>query len=280
MKHNLAFFLLALLCSCRGNIKIDTPDTATENDWLIADSIISLNTYSKSGLLDTTYETTYLFQSGLLDDSVKGITTRQYDKTNLIHEKGFDLNENGQASLFNEILKKYDLHNNLISEVIYVKGELRHSIENRYNPLGEKTETIYIDLSEKRRPNKNAAPYDTSLHLFKYDSLGNIATTIITDNHIATREITTMTYDGKNKKQSYTRSIAGDTLSRGTFMKENEFDKAIMRINKIGLTDTTWSQYGKVCKSISYNTKTHSSYKATYTFNLKGDETASLHYKR
>src|SRR6478736_8010409 len=94
---NLYKILLALIIfsSCNGTSQTKQLSTSVEENWEISNRTTQTHTYSKSGLLDSSYSTSLIYIQGMLVDTSKSVTVRKYDaKNNLISKKKFLLSKN------------------------------------------------------------------------------------------------------------------------------------------------------------------------------------------
>src|SRR6185437_12052388 len=137
-------------------------------NWELTSHTFFSNTYTINGLLDTTFEKTFLYNNGNLLDSLNAINVRRYDKNNLISNRGYLLYEDGEKELSNETLNNYDEKGNLKSSFKKV-GNLLTKITNEFNKVGTliKTTTIFQN--------------DTTIGNFQYDVNGNLIKNTISD---------------------------------------------------------------------------------------------------
>jgi len=255
-----------ILFSCNGQSSPNRPSKQSDENWELVSHTFSSNTYTINGLLDTTFEKTFVYNNGNLLDSLNAINVRRYDKNNLISNRGYLLYEDGKKELTNETLNNYDEKGNLKSSVTKV-GSLVTKITNEFNMVGTliKTTTIFQN--------------DTTIGKFDYDVNGNLIKNTISDMKGIIKETLFNQYSGKEKISSFGINSNGDTIS---ILKSQHDGKLIKRINismEFGLTDTTWLDGKNIIKSISYNHKMEGKNKSLYKYNDRGDEIESMSYK-
>src|SRR5689334_6724784 len=88
-----------LLFSCGGTSSQKEQAEQVVENWEMTNHTFASNTYNKNGLLDTSYKTMYVYQMGILMDTIKSIVVRKYDNNKLTNEKEFTLWKDGTKNL-------------------------------------------------------------------------------------------------------------------------------------------------------------------------------------
>lgn len=255
-----------IFTSCNGQSSTKSPSKQIDENWELVSHTFSSNTYTINGLLDTTFEKTFLYNNGNLLDSLKAINVRRYDKNNLISNRGYLLNDDNKKKLTNETLNNYDEKGNLKSSVTKV-GSLITEIKNEFNKFGTLIKTITIFQN------------DTTISNFDYDVNGNLIKNIISDTKGIIKETLFNQYSGKEKISSFGINSNGDTISILKYQQDGKLMKRINISKEFDLTDTTWLEGKNIIKSISHNQKMKEKNKSVYKYNDRGDEIESMSYK-
>lgn len=255
-----------IFISCNGQSSTKSPSKQIDENWELVSHTFSSNTYTINGLLDTTFEKTFLYNNGNLLDSLKAINVRRYDKNNLISNRGYLLNDDSKKKLTNETLNNYDEKGNLKSSVTKV-GSLITEIKNEFNKFGTLIKTITIFQN------------DTTISNFDYDVNGNLIKNIISDTKGIIKETLFNQYSGKEKISSFGINSNGDTISILKYQQDGKLMKRINISKEFDLTDTTWLEGKNIIKSISHNQKMKEKNKSVYKYNDRGDEIESMSYK-
>jgi hypothetical protein len=285
--------VLIILSSCSGTSQTKQLSTSVDENWEIAYKTIQTNTYSKSGLLDTSYSTSFVYMQGMLVDTSKSITVRKYDsKNNLISEKTFLLSNNIPSKLLSEAIKEYDEKNNPIyimtkSEgVNYDRSRIEYNNNNQeiksvdiFQVMENASESMDIDSIALRKKDTKKLTFDTTINTYNYDDIGNLIKWISSNTKGEIEKTNVTIYSGKEKTSGYALDNNGDTTVTFTYIKDGDILKEIAKTNEDGGVDTTWQQNDKVLKMIGHSEKFHFKTKMEIKYNDKGDEIESISYR-
>lgn len=290
MKPISSLLLSVLLFSCGATTsKSDHVDQS--DNWQKSNHVYTVNTYSKSGLLDTSYKTTYLYQDGMLVDTFKSIIVRQYKNSTLTNERGYTLSPNGTKSLSHELIKQYDAKGNLTLQINKMSGDIVSKTTMKYNNQGQIVEAInlfqilednpndyILDSAVLHQSDKKSLRYDTTIITYQYDDKGKEIKTVTANTRGEIQKVSFSKYSGDELSLSFDLAPQGDTLSTITYLKEGSLIKQIADFKEMGSVDTMWLDKGKVIKVIGGSTKMNMRYKHISVYNDKGDEIESISY--
>jgi hypothetical protein len=255
-----------ILISCNGQALQNKPSKQSDENWELVSHTFSSNTYTVNGLLDTTFEKTFVYNDGNLLDSLNTINVRRYNKNNLISNRGYLVYEDGKNELTNETLNNYDEKGNLKLSIKKV-GSLETKIANEFNKVGTLIQTTTIFQN------------DTTIAHFDYDENGNLVKNTISDTKGIIKETIHNQYSGRQKISSLGINPNGDTISILNSQRDGKLIKRINISTEFGLVDTTWFDGKNIVKTISHNDKMKSKSKSIYKYNNKGDQIESISYK-
>ena len=255
-----------ILISCNGQSLSNTTSKQSDENWEFESHTFSSNTYTVNGLLDTTFEKTFLYNNGKLLDSLNAITVRHYDKNNLISSRGYLLYDDGSKELTDETFNNYDEKGNLKSSIKKV-GSLETKISNEFNNIGTLIQTTTTFQN------------DTTIGNFVYDVNGNLIKNTISDTKGRVKETIFNQYSGKEEISSLGINSNGDTISVLKSQHDGKLTKRIDISMELGLVDTTWLDGKNIVKTISHDDKMKSKSKSIYKYNDKGDQIESMSYK-
>lgn len=282
--------VIVIFTSCNGLSQQKPKSEPSEINWEITRKVIQEYSYTKSGLIDTTYKTEYFYLKGQIGDSIKQFITNDYDNNNLTRQKEFEIININVLS--EDISKNYDSKNNLILEIKRTDGVITSITKYIYNNLNQEIKKIEIlkalepypknwnfDSAVAHHNDKKSHPrYDTSVIKSSYDNQGNLTRqAYCRADEIPVETLLTL-YSNGQKSITYGISPRGDTTSVYKYEKEAGLTKEI-RETKIdpSFKLTTW--YDRINKvkeiMISHNMRSMK----TYRYNEKGNEIENISYK-
>ena len=142
--------IVTLIASCNGASLKDKQSEQVNEEWELRIHTFSSNSYTKDGLLDTTFTKTYSFLSGI-PDTTNSIIIRQYENGRLIRKKDYSLyNNDGAKELINESINQYDKKGNLMLSIKNMGGQIITKATNDFNNVGQlvKRTTIFQMVKE------------------------------------------------------------------------------------------------------------------------------------
>jgi len=269
----------------------EQPKSLDEN-WEMTNHTFISNTYNKSGLLDTSYKTMYVYHMEMLIDTIKSIVVRKYDNNKLINEKEFTLWKDGTKTLSSELIKQYDTNEHLILFINKIGDDDLSKTVNEYNEKGQvvKSTNLFqkvddnpndynLDSVVAHRNDKKQFHYDTTINTFKYDLNGNEIRRVVLNVKGFIQKTSITQYSGNEKIFSFDITMQGDTIAKFIYNREGNFIKQIADIKEMGAVDTTWFDKEKIIKVIGHNDKMKMKYKFVTIYNDKGDEIENVSYK-
>lgn len=281
-----------LLFSCGSTSTQNEQLKPVEENWEMTNHIFTVNTYNKSGLLDTSYKTMYVYQMGMLADTIKSLFVRKYDNNKLINEKEFTLWKDGTKTLSNELIKQYDVKGNLIMEINKLGGDVLSKTVNEYNDKGQVVKSINLLQKVAGNPNdgildsaiahlneKKEFQYDTTVSTYEYDVNGNEIRSIVSNARGVIQKTSITKYSGNEKLFSFDLTSQGDTTAKFVYKHEGKIIKQIADMKEMGAIDTAWLDKEKTIKVVGHIDKMKMKYKFVTTYNDKGDEIESASYK-
>ena len=284
---------LIILSSCSGTSQTKQLSTSVDEIWGIANKTTQTNTYSKSGLLDTSYSTTFIYMQGMLTDTSKSITVRKYDtKNKLISEKTYLLSNNNPDKLISETIQEYDEKNNPIyimtksegvnydiSRIAYNSNNQKVKSTDIFQVMEDASESMDLDSIALQKKDTKKPIFDTTINTYNYDDKGNLIKWISSNTKGKIEKTNVTIYSGKEKTAGYTIDNNNDTIVTFTYIKDGDIIKEIAKTNEDGGIDTTWQQNDKVLKMIAHSEKFHFKTKVEIKYNDKGDQIESISYK-
>jgi hypothetical protein len=291
MKFLAALTILITLYSCGGTTSQTKKSFTLNENWDLETHTFTVNTYTSTGLLDTSYETMLSNNvAGMPIDTIKSIIVRTYKDNKLTNEKGFTLEIDGSKILSNETINKYDNKGNLISEIKMIRGDIFMKSTNEYNNKGQKVKSLILFQKIKEIPNdynldsvvahrndKKPVQFDTTISNYDYDNYGNLIRAIVSNTRKQILWISISEYSGNEQTFSYDITPQGDTSAKYTFKHEGDLLSRIGEMKELNTVDTTWFDKGKIVKSIGRHEKRK--YKNEISYNEKGDEIEKISYK-
>ncbi|MEP6465929.1 MAG: hypothetical protein ABJB05_06470 [Parafilimonas sp.] len=289
MKFILALTIPILLLSCGATTsQNELPKMDVEN-WDITNHTITTNTYTASGLIDTSFQITDAYEMGM-KDTVKSITIRYYKNKKLTDRKEFTLEKDGSKILANETINQYDLNDNLISKTEFLDGNMLTKNINIYNDKRQMIKSILVfkrtyeslndynlDSAVGHYKEKKQFHYDTTINTYEYDLNGNQTRMIDSDKKGVLKELSITQYSGNMKTFSFSLSPKGDTTSKIIFQQDGKLTKEISDMVEINADDTLWIENDKIVKDIGHNGKMK--HKDITIYNDKGDEIENTSYR-
>lgn len=207
--------LLSLIAIFACNGKKHKKNTTSENeDWQIFQKTNKVHSYTKSGLLEKTMQTDSLFINGKFGEILSSQVLRQYDiKNNLIKEITFQLFDDGKKEMNEEKLYKYDTNGNLINETDKYDGSLDYAFSANYDKKNRKVKEVIIRKNSGiEKATKNWA-YDTTIIISEYGVNDSLSRQTYRRSG-SPLKISFFIYDSTGKLISQVvRNNAGDTLS-------------------------------------------------------------------
>ncbi len=285
MKPLFILLIAISLISCNDKSSSKQTDASEESSeekgWLMSMRTLYTNTYNNNGLLDSTFETSYIYGAGILIDSSKTIKTREYNNSNhLVHERTFETGNNKKPKLSDERVIEYDSHNNITSDITYVRGEITFFSKSFYNNENQRTKEVSIMGTYEGLENMKAQKrtYDTTFLIFQYDGNGNVAKTISTNKENTKSTSTYILYEGMKRTFSFALNNNGDTINKASYTTKGDYTITSRRNFEASLISVDWRKNDKLYKSASYSGKPGTYHKTIYKYNDKGDEIESISY--
>jgi hypothetical protein len=244
-------------------------------EWKLRSRNVQRHTYTKEGLLDSSYETSY-FEVGGRMLSGKSVKRRQYEGRRLVDEKEFTLKEDSGWYLSSEIVCKYDPKGNKIAETQKMEGETVLRMFYQYNDKGQVVQKLTV-----YRPLGSRGAGDSTNSIYIYDGAGHQISDIITHPLEQGRTVRIILYKGGEKQSQFAIGPEGDTLEKFRFERDGELEKEISLMQTPGDEDTIWYREEKIVKMIGHMDLKRKKIrtKDVYQYDEKGNETASFYYE-
>ncbi len=285
--------IVLLFYCCNGHTKKEHFPGSAGDGWMLTDSVVSVNTYTNAGLLDTTYATFYYFYKGRLIISVKSFTVREYDgRFNLTGKRDFTDEKNKRTQASGSIYQ-YDKKNNLTHTINTMDGKILDEDVNEYNTKSQCIKTVYISASQDKmikyksidsiiaHSHDYLLTHDTTIRSFFYDNKGHLVRTINLLPNKKVKSIETNKYSGDNRLlETNEVNEKNDVVSTSFFIHTDSLVKEVRDLKELFLTDTLWEQNGKPVKIISTDLKNSIQRLSLITYDNKGNEIRSVQYKR
>ncbi len=286
-------FLITLLVSCNNKNKKQTLQSTTEEKWEVTITENETNTYSKSGLLDTTYQTETIYFHNQIASVFKSFILRIYDTVNnLKDEKTIQVLEHNKLS--KERIMKYDIKRNLKEEIIYSDSVCDAVTKRIYNNLNQEIRRMEIYRIPKANPRgwnadsivahyydkKPKREYDTTLITSLYYKNGGLMEELYSRLDGITNETLMIIYSNHKKILTYGINSKGDTVSctkcvkDGNLTKETKEDKINSFVYK-----ETWYDGDKKVKEIEYSRNKNCKRMETFKYDIKGNEIENISSK-
>jgi len=285
--------LFIIFSSCNGTSQTKQLSPSANENWEISNRTIQTHTYTKSGLLDTSYSTSFFYIKGVPVDTNKSVTVRRYDtKNNLVNEKTLLLSNNLPDKVTMETNKKYDDKNNLIYFMSRSEGVNYDRSQKAYNgqnqeiksvdisqimedfPSGTDIDSIALQKEQTKKPF-----FDTTINTYYYDDNGNMIKWIIANTKGEIKRTQVFIYADSEKEAGYELDKNGDTTTVFKYLEDGELTKEIVNRKEVESADTTWQKGDKIIKVIGHSEKFHIKTKIEIKYNDKGDEIESVSYK-
>ena len=290
MKLVLTLTISTLLISCGMTSPQNEQANRPDDNWELTNHTFTTNTYTSTGLLDSSYKTMLVYQTGILIDTIKSIVARKYNNDKLAIEREFAIEKDGSNTLLNETIKQYDANGNVTSEVHMMDSNMLSKTVNEYNDKEQVVKSIQffqkmndnlndyiLDSAVAHRNDKKHFQYDTLIITREYDANGNQIRTAVYDTKEKIQETTITQYSGSEKTFSFSLTPQGDTIATLIFSRDGKLIRQIANVKEMNAVDTIWLENGKIVKAIGYNGKIK--YKDVTSYNDKGDEIESASYK-
>jgi hypothetical protein len=279
MRFILTLAILALLFSCNWTSSKEEKIVQNDDSWQLSDRTATLQTYTSTNLLDTSFKTIYFYTKGNFFDSINSIVVRHYDNDKLTDTKDYTVAKDGSKKLSSEIIKKFDAIGNMILEAHKFDNDIVYKSTKLYNDKRQLVRSVNIMKKEDVDSDRNIKfHYDTSISNFFYDERGNQISSIITDIKGKNIGTTMSQYSGHDKTFSCRINAQGDTTSKSIYSTERGLVKEVSEMKEIYNIDTIWLDKEKITKIIGYNYKKKTKHKTTITYNDKGDEIENISY--
>jgi hypothetical protein len=297
----LAFILISFFaCSCHDNSRTGGQVRAEFGTWKILDSTVQFHTYTKTGLLDSTFEVWYHFRNGRADLHLNMLITREYDSVgNLKAEKSFDyLNKSNKWDLTGKNYKKYDSKGNMILDIELdvknsksIMSSLNKRIFNSKNQEISRLEvrerfesdpkTLTFDSLLAHFDDKKIAKYDTFLISSSYDGDGFLVTEKFGSPGHPARQIISSTYSQGIKQIAFSTTANGDTNIVYRYEKDGDLIRETRQYMKVlpYSVDTTWYLGNQVVKRIRYDQQTQFKEMKFYKYDVKGNKIGEMTYQ-
>lgn len=302
--------------SCGAKSSQNQQSKNDDDNWVMTNHTFTTNTYTQTGLLDTSYKAMVVYEMGMTMDTIKSIVLRKYNGNKLTNEREFTIEKDGSKTLSNETIKQYDAKGNLTTEIDMMDSNVLSKKINNYNgkqqviksvnifrKMNDNPNDYILDSAVAHRNDKKHFEYDTTIISNEYNTNGNIVRTIESDSKgaIQTTSITQYNvngnpihttvfdkrgivqetsitqYSGKDITFSCDLNSQGDTIATFVSIHEGNLIKQIANIKELNRVDTIWLDKDKVVKLIGHQGKLKSKDETTY--NDKGDEVESVSYK-
>jgi hypothetical protein len=284
MKIIRLFLFAALLYSCNGTSQPKEEVKAIDENLQIKTKTTLTHTYTKSGLLDSSYKTQSFYLKGKFALALNSIIKRDYDsKNNLLTEKTFDDSQTNYLS--EEKTFSYDAKNNLISEIDKLDWGTRSIIIKYYNEHNQETKRIEIQNIQDYNPdgsiNSQSSPqYDTSIKVNFYDPQGNLIKQKSSNSNNVVQFTLLTFYSNGQKGFSCELDENSDTLTTfkyknvGNLIEEKAVPKSDPKSYLITLYDGN-----KKIKTVFYDSNINKKYIETFKYDEKGNEVEHISYE-
>ncbi len=264
MKKVLPFLSLIILCLvlsyCHSK---KNPEKNLSNQFFLEDSVSVTNTYTPTGLLDSSYSLAHHYFKDSLIMIIRSYTIRKYNEMNLLaQEQEFDKDEEGnEYTLANQTIYEYDKKRRLVKETNLL-GKIVFSVHALvYNDFDSVSKEIYI---VQNVPDDNSSNMMADMmHHSGYITYDTMAKTYLYD---ANRKLITNT----NKSISKTSMDIGDD------------EKLIIKIHdtkKDYYIDSSWTKSNILVRQVYLEEYPSCTCKTCTYYNKKGDEIRMLKYR-
>ena len=285
------------MCSCHLPSSNRGQAATGFGDWTIMDSTVYFYSYTKEGLLDSSFQIFYHIRYGQPDLHLNTLVTRMYDEErHLVEERSFDYFEKTkQCLLESRRIKTYDPKGNLITDVRMDIKKSKPTLYWIYRMIYNQHHQEIIRFEKIRRidlePNFDSAmahmddikipKYDTTIVSSFYDSSGNLVTQTYRRPGESSQDVSHTTYKQGMKMADYIVNSTGDTTVIYHYDKEGDLTRKIMTYKKSGLldgTDTCWYRGDKEVKSVDYFYHPRSKEMRVWQYDAKGNEIREMYY--
>jgi hypothetical protein len=265
MKIIRLFLFAALLYSCNGTSQQKEELKEIDENLQIKNKTTLTNTYTKSGVLDTSYGTNSIYLKGKFAVATNFIITRNYDsKNNLLTEKRVEVSEtNGllETGITISITKMY------------------------YNEHNQETKRIEMHNTQSDNPeldfkNQSNPLYDTIIKVNFYDLQGNLIKQITSNSNNEVQFSLFMFYSNGQKSFSCELDENSDTLTTFKYKKVgNLLEETVVPKSDPNSNFITWYEGNKKIKSIFYDNNVNKKFIETFKYDEKGNEVENILYE-
>jgi hypothetical protein len=255
----------ALFYSCNGTSQQKGHEKKIDENLEIKNKTTLTNTYTKSGVLDTSYGTNSIYLKGKFVIATNFIITRNYDsKNNLLTEKRVDVSEtNGllETGITISITKMY------------------------YNEHNQETKRIEMHNTQADNPeldfkNQSNPQYDTIIKVNFYDSQSNLIKQITSNSNNEVQFSLLMFYSNDQKSFSCELDENSDTLTTFKYKKVGDLiEETVVPKSDPNSYVTTWYEGKKKIKSIFYDSNVNKKFIETFKYDEKGNEVENILYE-
>ncbi len=244
-------------------------------EWKLRTRNVQRHTYTKEGLLDSSYETLYFDVGGRMF-SGKSVKQRQYEGRKLVDEKEFTMKEDGSRYLSGETICKYDPKGNKIAETRKMEGETILRTFCQFNDKGQVLQKLTVSGSLGSR-----GAGDSTNSIYIYDAAGHQISDIITHPLEQGRMVRMILYKGGEKQSEFEIGPEGDTLEESRFERDGELEKEVPLLPRPDGLDTVWYRGERIVKIIRHMDLIRKKIrtKTVYEYDEKGNKTASFSYE-
>ena len=284
MKAIELFLYTALFYSCKGTSQQKEQGKATDENLQIKIKTTLTHTYTKSGLLDSSYKTLSYYLKGKFALALNSIIKRDYDsKNNLLTEKTFDVPQTNVLS--EEKIFSYDTKNNLISEIDRFDWGTRSIIKKYYNEHNQETKRIEIQNIQEYNPdgsvNDQSSPqYDTTIKINFYDPQGNLIKQTTSNSNNVVQFTLFTSYSNGQKTFSCELDENSDTLTTFKYKKVgNLIEETTVPKSDSNSYLTTLYDGNKKIKTVFYDSNVNKKFIETFKYDQKGNEVENISYE-
>ena len=284
MKVIRLFLFATLFYSCNETSQSKEELKAIDENLQIKNKTTLRHTYTKSGLLDSSYKTQSFYIKGKFALALNSIIKRNYDsKNNLLTEKTFDDSQTNYIS--EEKIFSYDAKNNLISEIDRFDWGTRSIIKKYYNEHNQETKRIEIQNIQEYNPdgsvNDQSSPqYDTTIKINFYDPQGNLIKQTTSNSNNVVQFTLFTSYSNGQKTFSFELDENSDTLTTFKYKKVgNLIEETTVPKSDSNSYLTTLYDGNKKIKTVFYDSNVNKKFIETFKYDQKGNEVENISYE-
>ncbi len=291
--HKLSYLIIIATIFYSCNSPKAKPQDEPGNGWILSDSMVAINKYTKNGFLDTSYHTYYTYYKGLLVATAKSFKVRSYDSSNNVtDERDFRQGSNNFRQT-SEIISVYDKNNNPIHFIDKNEGKIVDENWSEYNIKGLCIKVISVasDIgiretfknidSDYAHRNDWMANHDTTIWTFTYDTIGHLLNEIKSYPNNKLKTVKTYEYSGEYLLlQTSTRNNKKDIVTTSFFIYTDSLTKEINDFKDIGIRDTSWLQGANCIKEVSNNINIRKQHLTLFTYDSHGNLLKAVTYRR